>query len=260
VEVDLADGIDLCQPGGLDRIEGPVDGVVHLAGLTYVPDSFDRPAEFYRVNVNSALTVAEFCRRRRVATLIYLNTYVYGPPHRLPVDEEHTISLPSPYHRSKKLAEDLLLGYFGREQTRVVALRVFNLYGPYQEGQFLIPKILREAQATSCVTVMDLEPRRDYLYVADLVRLIQAGLERTELPGGVYNVGTGTSYSVAEVIRLVSALLARELAVRNLGQRRENEIMDCYADIRKAKRVFGWQPAFTLEEGLLALLRRGQHV
>jgi UDP-glucose 4-epimerase len=258
--VDLTDGIDLANPASLDFLDGAFDAVIHLAGLSFVPASFERPAEFHRVNFNGALTVAEFCRRRGVRTLIYPNTYVYGQPHRLPVDEHHPIALPSPYHLSKKLAEDLLLGYFGTGVTQVVALRVFNLYGHHQNPQFLIPQMVAEACAFGRITVRDIEPRRDFLYIKDFVRLIRLVLEAGVLEGGIYNIGSGKSHSVADVIALIRELLGRPIEVRNLNERRLNEIMDCYADVSKVSRIFGWTPRYSLRDGLKDLLETTAYV
>jgi nucleoside-diphosphate-sugar epimerase len=258
--VDLVDGIDLTKPGSLDAIDGDFHAVVHLAGLSFVPASFDRPADFCRVNFNGALTVAEFCRQRGVATLIYPNTYVYGQPQRLPVDESHPIALPSPYHLSKKLAEDLLLGYFGSAGTRVISLRVFNLYGPHQEPRFLIPQMVAEAGASGQITVCDLDPRRDYLHIKDFVRLMLQILFTEAPETGVYNVGSGQSHSVSDVIALLKELLGRPIAVRSLNQRRSGEIMDCCADITKVCRAFAWKPETSLGDGLRQLLAETQHV
>ncbi len=258
--IDLADGLDLTDPAIFHRIEGSFDAVIHLAGLSFVPDSYDRPFQFHRVNFNAALNVAEFCRHRSVPKLIYPNTYVYGQPQRLPVDETHPVALPSPYHKSKQLAEDLLLGYFGPTQTQVVALRVFNLYGPYQGDRFLIPQLLKEARSIGQVTVRDLEPRRDFLHIKDFAQLVRLILETDAAVSGVYNVGTGQSHSVAELVAMLEELLSRPLHVRNLNERRPNEIMECYADITKARRVFGWNPELTLEAGLRDLIHSSDHV
>jgi len=258
--IDLADGVDLTDPSSLDSLEGEFEAVVHLAGMSFVPASFERPAEFHRVNFNGALTVAEFCRRRGVRTLIYPNTYVYGQPHRLPVDEAHPIFLPSPYHHSKQLAENLLLGYFGAAETRVVALRVFNLYGEHQDPKFLIPQMIAEAFANGRITVRDTEPRRDFLYIKDFARLVRLVLEAGVPESGIYNVGSGQSHSVAEVVALVRELLARPIELRNLNERRPNEIMDCYADVTKVSRVFGWSPRHSLRDGLKDLLGTSAHV
>ena len=255
IGVDLADGLDLRDPAALGRLEGAFDAVVHLAGLSFVPASFDRPYEYYSTNFNTALAIAEFCRARSVPLLIYPNTYVYGQPQRLPMNEAHPIALPSPYHKSKQIAEDMLMGYFGPGETRVVSLRVFNLYGPHQAAQFLVPKIIRQARLDGKVTVHDLEPRRDFIHVWDFARLIAAIIDQSAAASGVYNVGSGTSHSVKELIDLVGETLGRELEVISLGRRRKDEIMDCYADIRKARRVFGWTPAESLRGGLTNLLR-----
>jgi len=260
VGLDLADGIDLRDPGAFSRLEGSFDAAIHLAGLSFVPESHSRPHDYYSVNFNTALAVAEYCRTKNVSLLIYPNTYVYGAPVILPVGELHPIALPSPYHRSKKLAEDLLLGYFDPSKTKVISLRVFNLYGPHQGKRFLLPQILEQAVKEGRVTVRDLEPRRDFLHIEDFVRLLIAILASVAPDPGVYNVGSGCSHAVRDLITLTSELLGRELQVVDLGERRPGEIMDCYADIRKVQRSFGWAPAKTLRDGVSGLLRDASYV
>ena len=252
--LDRSKGFDVSNPNAFDLVHGHFDAAIHLAGLSFVPDSFKNPFEFYRVNVNGALNVAELCRKLSVPILIYPNTYVYGAPATLPVAECHPISLPSPYHKSKMLAEDLLCGYFATGETRVIALRVFNLYGRYQNEKFLVPQILREARETGKITVRDLVPKRDFLYIKDFVRLVRLILQSETVRTSAYNIGYGESHSVAQLIQVLGALLGRDLEVTNLNQRRPNEIMDCYADIGKIYRELGWKPSHSLRDGLAELL------
>jgi nucleoside-diphosphate-sugar epimerase len=260
VGVDLADGLDLADFASFERIEGDFDCVIHLAARSFVPDSFAHPLAFYHTNVLGALHVAEFCRLRRVPCLIYPNTYVYGNPQHLPVSEQHPIALPSPYHRSKMLAEELLRGYFPPEGTRVISLRVFNLYGPGQDSRFLVSQLIQQARMYSFVTVKDATPRRDFLYIRDFAELVAKIVATRDPPAGVYNIGTGQSHSVAELVTTLSQVLNKPLRLDDARTPRPGEIVDCYADTTRAREAFGWSPKYALADGLRETLSGEMYV
>lgn len=255
VGVNLSGGVDIAKSGALDHLEGDFDAVLHLAGKSFVPESFEKPAEYYHANVNGALTVAEFCRRRGVKILIYANTYVYGSPQSLPIDEAHRVSPGSPYHRSKLLGEELLLGYFSSSGTKVCSLRIFNLYGPYQDPRFLIPKLIAEACGAGKVNVEDIEPKRDFIHVFDFANLVLSIVGSGISESGIYNVGSGTSTSVGEVIQALRQCIPRPFEIICAGRRRPNEIMDCRADTRKVTLKFGWFPKIGLEDGVAGIVQ-----
>ena len=246
--------------GDLDSLMGidGIDLVIHGAAKTFVPDSFDNPYDFYRFNINSALNIAEFCRVKRVKQLIYLNSYTYGSPEYLPIDECHRVSFHSPYNKSKYIAEELLFQYL-EGHTKVVSLRLFNLYGKGQSESFLIPTILKQMLESKRVCVKDLDPKRDFLYIKDLMSLIEQIAERNDREG-VYNVGSGKSHSVEEIIAAVKRVLNREVEVRSEKIRRENEVMDCYADIGKVTAAFGWNPGYDLISGIRDYIKEVENV
>jgi UDP-glucose 4-epimerase len=226
-----------------------VDVVIHTAAKTFVPDSFIDPYNFYKFNINSSLNIAEYCRIKKVKRLIYLNSYPYGIPEYCPIDEKHRISLHSPYNKSKYISEEVIINYL-EGITKVVSLRMFNLYGKYQKSNFLVPHIVEQALEKDSVIVRDLEPKRDYLYIKDLVLLIDSIIDSNPIYG-VYNVGSGTSYSVAKVISMVSDILEKPIKVEVVGDRRENEVMNCFADIEKITRDFDWSREYSFYDGLV---------
>ena len=176
--------------------------VFHLAGKTYVPESWRNPGEFYHVNVMGTKNVLEYCRRKAIP-LIYVSSYLYGQPARLPISENDPIVPNNPYAHSKYLAEQLCEFYSREFGTTVVILRPFNIYGPGQSDRFLIPLIVRQALEGQVIKVNTLEPRRDYIYLEDAVDALVCAARNIVTPFAVYNVGSGYSLSVQEVIREV---------------------------------------------------------
>jgi nucleoside-diphosphate-sugar epimerase len=228
--------------------------VYHLAAKTYVPDSWIRPKDFYEVNVLGTINVLEYCRENG-ASLTLVSSYVYGRPERLPITEDHPLRAFNPYGHSKLLAEEVARFYQENYGAVVTIVRPFNLYGPGQPGQFLIPTLIRQAlsPASAAITVADLRPKRDYIYVDDLVDLLI--LAGAAPQGGVYNAGTGVSTSVQEVAECIVALAGTNKPVVSKQDERPNEVLDTVADITRARTRLGWRPTVDLREGLARTIR-----
>lgn len=232
-----------------------IDIVLHTAAKTFIPDSFSDPYSFYEFNIQSTLNIAEYCRVKKVPKLIYFNSYTYGHPEYLPIDESHRVAFHSPYNKSKYLAEELLLNYL-ENITRVTSLRLFNLYGKYQGDTFLIPQIIKDIHNKKSIHVKDLIPKRDYLYIKDLLLLIEIIIS-SDTANGIYNIGSGKSYSVQEVINEIKSTTNTDAQIISENSRREGEILDCVADIKKIKIDTGWFPKYDLKSGLLDYIEEG---
>lgn len=226
--------------------------VFHLAGRTFVPDSWDDPARFHDTNVLGTARALEYCRKMG-CSLTFLSAYLYGVPERLPINEDCPLRPNNPYALSKRLAEELCefhAAYYGVTTT---ILRPFNLFGPGQKEHFLIPHVIRQLTEQSEVRVKDLEPRRDYLYLTDFVDLLTKTLKA---PDGynVFNVGAGSSLSVREIIDIIQTVAGTDLPVISTGEIRRNEIDDVRADISRVCARFGWSPSISFERGVTHLL------
>lgn len=226
----------------------PADVVVHLAAKSFVPDSWEFPSAFLRTNLSGTVEALEYCRLHR-AHLVFLSSYIYGDVVRQPVSESSALAATNPYALSKKLAEEACQFYAERYGVSVTVLRPFNIYGPGQSETFLVPTILKQLESRTEVRVRDLEPRRDYIYVTDVVDAI---IRAVAASGGysVLNLGSGRSSSVAELIHAIQQVWGTHLPVRSDGVRRQDEIMDTIADISRAEACLGWKPRFTLRQGL----------
>lgn len=231
----------------------PADVVVHLAGKSFVPASWADPSNHIRANLSGALAALEYCRHHH-ARLVFLSSYLYGTPSQLPIPETAAVHATNPYALSKQLAEETCRFYAEHFGLDVTILRPFNAYGAGQGSSFLIPAIVQAVEAGEAIRVKDLEPRRDYVHVDDLVRAIAAA---TRGPAGysVFNVGSGVSHSVADVIDLIQSLWGTSLPVVSEGVRRAGEIMDTVADVSAAERALNWRPAISLADGLRRLRR-----
>jgi nucleoside-diphosphate-sugar epimerase len=250
-------GADVLAPGrdALDVALGVfpdqrVDQVVHLAARTFVPESWVEPAGFYRVNGQGTVNVLDFCRRVG-ARLVHVSAYCYGQPSMLPISESAPLRPNNPYALSKAAAEGACRFFSEYYGAAVTILRPFNLYGPGQPPQFLIPRIVEQAlnAALAEIVVEDDAPRRDYVFIEDFVAAICA-VCATPTPGPVYNVGSGESHSVAEVAGLIRQVTGVDKPIVSRGNRRPSEILDVVADITAIRREVGWSPSVGLLQGL----------
>jgi GDP-4-dehydro-6-deoxy-D-mannose reductase len=227
--------------------------VVHLAGRTFVPDSWIDPGGFLQTNLGGTICALNYCRERK-ARLIFLSAYLYGVPERLPIPEGARLKANNPYALSKKLAEDACRFYSDYYGINITVLRPFNIYGPGQDSKFLIPSIIEQVLRGVTLEVKDLEPKRDYLYIEDLTAAFLSAIEKPQR-FDIFNIGSGTSHSVGEVIALIQNIAKKNLPVYSEEKRRQEEIMDTRADITRAREILGWSPHWSLPEGCASILQ-----
>lgn len=230
-----------------------VDYVFHLAGRIGVVDSWQQPIDFLEVNALGTARVLERCRKWGCA-MTMVSAYIYGVPERLPISETHPIAPNNPYAFSKRLAEQICVFYAQFFGVKIVTLRLFNIYGPRQSTNFLIPRIVSQTIDPDCaeIVVQDLSPRRDYLFITDAVEAIVASIRAQ--PGTIFNVGSGFSHSVEEVIKAAEAAAGVAKPYRESGIRRAHDIEDVVADISAIERELGWRPRVSLDHGLRAIM------
>ena len=149
--------------------------LVHLAAASYIPDSWLNPSHFIVNNISSTQNAVEWCRGCN-AYMVFSSAYVYGSPLRLPIKETDQPQPNNPYALSKLLAEKCI--EFGVEFMGIDApvLRLFNVYGHGQRDEFLIPTIIKQLKGDS-IHLMDLSPRRDYVYIEDVVDAFMRAIE-----------------------------------------------------------------------------------
>jgi len=253
IGIDVSEGDITSESTLIPYQEKNISHVIHLAGKTFVPESWKKPFDFYRVNVMGTINILEFCRKTG-SNLTFVSSYLYGQPDYLPIDEQHPVKSYNPYSHSKVLAEDACNFYKETFGQKIVILRPFNAYGPGQPAEFLIPEIITMVLDPTVprIEVMDLRPKRDYVFVDDL---ITAFINSINMPSGTYNIGSGVSFSAEEIIRLVMKITGIKKPYTAKGSERQNEIFDLYADNSKALHELGWKPETSFEAGIASCIR-----
>lgn len=251
VLADITNGIDICDWQQVKQFEG-IDIVIHLANLSFIPASYNEPKKFYETNYLSTLNMLELCRLQS-AKMIYFSSYMYGHPQYQPIDENHPIQAYNPYSQTKVICESLCEGYNRDFKVPITIFRPFNIYGKGQNPEFLIPSIIQQAQ-NGKIIIKDDRPKRDYIHVEDIVEAIIAAIDNQTDKFEKFNIGTGKSYSVKEIIEIVRGLFNSDIEYICTHEIRANEVLDTVADISKIKKELHWQPKISIREGLKKML------
>jgi UDP-glucose 4-epimerase len=180
----------------------------------------------------------------------------YGTAQTVPITEDHPINTQSPYSASKAGGDRLADAYHTSFGTPVVTLRPFNTFGPRQSMRAVIPSVIGQlAAGQRTISLGDLRPTRDFLYVKDTVgAFLAAGTAPAErVVGRTFNAGTGGEISVGDLVALIGKLMDTEVAtVQDEGRIRPaaSEVMRLVCDATRLREATGWAPRYSLEEGL----------
>jgi len=226
-----------------------------LAALISIPYSYRAPAVFIETNVRGTLNILEAARTVGPACVVHTSTSeVYGTPQSLPITEDYPLRAPSPYAASKIAADKLAESYACSFGVPIATLRPFNTYGPRQSARAVLPTILTQLLAgRNPLRLGSLHPRRDLTFVSDTVDgFLRAG-DCPAAIGRVVQLGTGRSVSVQELVAHACEVVGRRVEVEVQSDRvrpDQSEVQELLADNSHAKRLLGWEPTVTLEDGL----------
>ena len=233
---------------------GGKDVVFHLASLIAIPYSYAHPREVVETNVMGALNIMSASRDLGVKKIVHTSTSeVYGTAMYVPIDEKHPLRGQSPYSASKIGADKIAESFYLSFGLPVATIRPFNTYGPRQSARSVIPTIITQAIEGDFISLGSLAPKRDFTYVEDLVRAFILVAETDEAVGTVINVGSNYDVTIGKIVEKIAKLMGKKLKVRNDSSRvrpSKSEVGRLRADNRVAKKILGWVPEISLEEGL----------
>lgn len=223
-----------------------------------MPDSYNKPEKYYRINYLSTLNALELCRKYK-AHLIYLSSYIYGHPQYLPVDEKHRLNPFNPYAQTKYICEALCHGYYRDFGVNVTILRPFNIYGNGQKGDLLIPYIVTQiVEGKKVVRLKSSTPRRDFVNVKDVAHAIIASFY--DKPGyNTYNVCSNKSFSVKEITNIINKYLKQKVIFEFSDSDRPNEVDETIGSYEKIKTSLGWEPKVSFEDGIKEIFSQLSH-
>jgi GDP-4-dehydro-6-deoxy-D-mannose reductase len=231
--------------------------IINLAGLNYA----DNPEDLYKANVFPVISIVRSLQQNKLfdtRVLIISSAAVYGNCNILPIKEE-SLLLPVNFYGTSKLAmEQVVITFIS--QIPIIIARPFNILGPGLAEKMSVPSFIKQLKAIkngeirNVIKTGNLEPKRDFIDIRDLVKAYWLAISKG-IPGEVYNIGLGTSISMADVLRVLieSIDVKVELSI-DPALVRKNEIMDSVADISKIKGL-GWQPSISVKESLIEMIK-----
>ncbi|XP_010729591.2 UDP-glucose 4-epimerase isoform X3 [Larimichthys crocea] len=263
--------LDLLDQPGLEKLfkKHSFSAVVHFAGLKAVGESVEQPLRYYRVNLTASMNLLEVMQAHKVHNLVFSSSAtVYGDPQQLPIDEQHPVGgCTNPYGKTKYFIEEMIKDHCKAEKEwNAVLLRYFNPIGAHSSGVIgedpqgipnnLLPYVAQVAIGRrkflnvfgNDYDTLDGTGVRDYIHVVDLAKGHIAALKKLKDDCGckVYNLGTGTGYSVFQMVKAMEKASGKEIPYK-IAPRRGGDIASCYADPRLAESELAWKAEFDLE-------------
>lgn len=265
--------IDYLDREKLEKVfeENKIDAVLNFAGFKAVGESVQKPLEYYTNNISGALVLLETMKKYNVKKFVFSSSAtVYGEPEKIPLTEDCKIGgTTNPYGTTKLFIEQILQDLYKSDNTWDIAiLRYFNPVGAHESGLIgeepqgipnnLMPYVVRVAAGMleelsvfgDDYPTPDGTGVRDYIHVVDLAKGHVKALEKLDKEKTgiyIYNLGTGTGYSVLDMVKSFEKVTGKKVAYK-IAPRRPGDIATCYADPTKAKEELGWKAELGIEE------------
>ncbi len=231
-----------------------VDTVFHLGALIAIPYSYVNPREVFDVNVMGTMNVMMAARDFSVRRVVHTSTSeVYGTARYVPIDEAHPLQGQSPYSASKIGADKIAESFYRSFEVPVVTLRPFNTYGPRQSTRAVIPTIITQALTSDEVKLGSLDPSRDFTFVVDTANGFLRVAEAENVSGEEINLGNDNTIRIGDLVEKICGIIGKNPKIVLDAQRirpGKSEVLKLWASNEKAKRMIGWEPRISLDEGL----------
>jgi UDP-glucuronate 4-epimerase len=247
IEGDIRDESTLA---GLFR-EERIEAVFHAAARAGVRPSIQDPVLYYDVNVHGTTRLLEAARSAEVKNFVFASSSsVYGVANRTPFLEEDPADFPiSPYAATKRAGELLCYTYHHLYGLPVTCLRFFTVYGPRQRPEMAIHKFTRLIDAGRPVPVFgDGSSRRDFTYISDAVQGVVRALA-TPQPYEILNIGESQTTQIRDLVAKIETALGKKAQIQVMPLQ-AGDVPLTFADVSKAKRLLGYEPRTSIEEGL----------
>ena len=265
--------IDYLDKDALNKVfEGnKIDAVINFAGFKAVGESVQKPIEYYTNNISGALNLLDVMRKHNVKKFVFSSSAtVYGNPEKIPLTEDCKIGgTTNPYGTSKLFIEQILKDIYASDNSwDIIILRYFNPVGAHESGLIgedpkgipnnLMPYIAKVATKElkelsvfgNDYNTPDGTGVRDYIHVVDLAKGHVLALNKLEKEGKglfIYNLGTGTGYSVLDLVHAYEKANNVKVPYK-IAPRRDGDIATCYSDPTKAKNELGFVATKTIED------------
>jgi len=230
---------------------------LHLAAVHFIPYCNDHPVEAADINISGTINVLDACGQVKSHEQVFVASTAAVYPIMDGAVAEHDETGPMDIYGITKLATERVAGEFHlRTGIPAIVGRFFNAFGPNETNPHLIPEIQRQVLAGGrTLKLGNLDPKRDFIHTEDMARAMSALLDVGSTGFEKVNIGRGIEYSVREVVEAFERQLGEPLLIEVDPTRvRKVERLHLLADVSKLKRMTGWEPQWSLDEGVRTLL------
>jgi dTDP-glucose 4,6-dehydratase len=246
---------DIRDPHGVKEAMQGCDVVIHLAALVAIPYSYHSPDTYLDTNAKGTLNILQAARHLDIKKVVCTSTSeVYGTARYVPIDEEHPLQGQSPYSATKIAADQMALAFHKSFGTPVAIIRPFNTYGPRQSARAVIPAVITQiASGQRVIKLGAVHPTRDFNYIKDTVRGFIAVAKSDVSVGEVINIGSNYEISIGVLVEIIAEIMQVKVEIQTEQERlrpEKSEVERLWADNSKAKKLTGWEPQYTGQEGL----------
>ena len=242
----------------IEKILNSVDGIFHEAALTIVQESFSKPKEYHDVNVVGTENILKIGKEFDLKVVFASSSSVYGNVKSIPITEKFLCHPINPYGQTK-LDDEFLAKKYSEDGLKVMGLRYFNIYGRGQTGTYagVITKFMNQLENhKSPIIFGDGKQLRDFIFVEDIAEANLAAM-KSSVKSGFFNIGTGTTTTIAELATLMIKLYNLELKPEYLPALK-GDVKSSQADIQLSSNSLNWKFKTSLEDGLTKILQNNR--
>lgn len=231
--------------------------VIHLAAITNTKFCNDFPDKCFSTNILGTEKVLEAAKKNNCKVIYASTSHVYGIPKKNPISETASTSPISIYSGSKLAGEILCESYSKQFNMDISVVRIFSVYGPGSGKHYVLPNILSQLKNSNIIKLGNINSKRDFVFISDVVSAFEIILKNIN-GFNVYNVGTGTSYSILEICKKLEKVYNKKIIIkRNSKESREFDPKNIICDYSKLKEI-GWNPKISLNKGLKKIYEHSQ--
>ena len=244
---------DLLDDHAIESVVKDKEYVINNAALPFIPDSYYMPKKFFDVNVNATISLAlAVIKEKKAKRFVHISSSeIYGTARYTPMDENHQTTPQSTYAVSKLAGERVVFTMHKEHNLPAVIIRPFNSFGPNITQPYIIPEIIRQMEKNDVIKLGNLNAKRDLTYVTDTARGIILSLVKEGVIGEVINIGSQRSFSIRELVSLISEIMDKKVSVEVDPSRfRPYDVDTLICNYERATKLLGWKPEITVKEGL----------
>ncbi len=233
-----------------------IDGIFHQAALTVVPESFEKPEEYYDVNVNGTKNIFRIAKKLGVKVVFASSSSIYGNVNEIPIKENFEKNPINPYGQTK-VEKEKLAQQFWSDRVSIIGLRYFNVYGKGQTGSYagVITQFMKKIDNDLPLIIHGKGNQiRDFISVEDVAKANLKSME-SNISQDFFNIGTGKSISILELAKLMIKISSKKIEPI-FDEELPGDIEKSQADTTHSKEKIKWSYETKLEEGLRKLMTK----